>query len=95
MLSGLSLNLQKSSVFITGTIDQVREDICSLMGMIVKEFPIKYLGLPLISTRLKNSDCEELKNKIVGRITSWHFKLLSYAGRIQLITSILCSIRNY
>ena len=87
--------MQKSSVFIARTTDQVKEDICALMGISLQERPVKYLGVPLIFTRLKYGDCEELKNKILSKITSWHSKLLSYAGRIQLIISILSSIHNY
>lgn len=81
-MAGLYPNLQKSSIFMAGVNDQLRVDICNLMGMEIKEFPVKYLGFPLISTRLKSSDREELKNKFLKRILSWHSRLLSYAGRV-------------
>ena len=57
--------------------------------------PMKYLGVPLITTKLKRGDCEELIRKISGRITSWNSKFLSYAGRIQLINSVLYGIQSY
>lgn len=45
--------------------------------------PVRCLGLPLITTRLKSLDGEILK-----RIQSWYAKLLSFSGRAQLIQSV-------
>lgn len=49
---------------------------------------IIYLGLSLILTRLFVSDCKPLVDKILGSITSWRSKLLSFARRLTLINSI-------
>ena len=56
---------------------------------------MKYLGVPLITTKLKKVDCDELLRKISARITSWNSRFLSYAGRIQLIHSVLYGIQCY
>ena len=56
---------------------------------------MKYLGVPLISTRLPHSDCQPLLDKILARIQSWTSRSLSYAGRLQLISSVLYSIQLY
>ena len=40
-------------------------------------------------------DCSSLIKKITARITCWSSKLLSYAGRVQLIKSVLFSMQNY
>jgi O-acetyl-ADP-ribose deacetylase (regulator of RNase III) len=53
--------------------------------------PVRYLGIPLISTRLLAVDCESLVSRITARIDSWIAKHLYFAGRLQLITSILFS----
>lgn len=47
------------------------------------------------STRLKASDCNHLVERITKRIKSWTNKCLSYAGRAQLIQSVLFSIQVY
>ena len=57
--------------------------------------PVRYLGVPLVTRRLSARDCEPLVEKITARITSWSAKLLSYAGRLQLIKSVLFSLQNY
>ncbi|GJU13393.1 protein LAZ1 [Tanacetum coccineum] len=48
------------------------------------ELPLKYLGFPLISSRLLNKDCKVLVEKAHNRIGDWKNKSLSFAGRLQL-----------
>ena len=59
------------------------------------KLPVRYLGVPLISTKLTKRDCAELTKKISNRIQSWNSKFLSYAGRAQLIQTVLYGIQNY
>ena len=63
--------------------------------METKELPVRYIGLPLISTRLKSRDCEDIKRRIVARVQSWTATALSYGGRIQLVISVLRSVQAY
>ena len=56
---------------------------------------MKYLGVPLISTRLSHCDCQPLLEKIMAKIQSWTSRALSYAGRLQLIGYMLYSIQLY
>ena len=56
---------------------------------------MKYLGVPLITTKLKVSVCHTLVERITKRIKSCTNKLLSYAGRAQLIQSTLFSMQVY
>ena len=44
------------------------------------QLPIRYLGVPLITSKLKKQDCDTLVNAICTRINSWKSKFLSYAG---------------
>ena len=57
--------------------------------------PVKYLGVPLITTRLSYSACKPLVDSITARISSWTAKFLTFAGRLQLIKSVLCSIQSF
>lgn len=66
-----------------------------MLGITRGELPIRYLGVPLSSKRLSIIQCQPLLDKMVGRITSWTSRLLSYAGRLQLIKSVLFSIQIY
>ncbi|GKC17182.1 homeodomain-like protein [Tanacetum coccineum] len=48
------------------------------------ELPVKYLGVPLISSRLLNRDCKVLIEQVKNRIGDWKNKSLSFARRLQL-----------
>ncbi|KAK4384498.1 Transposon TX1 uncharacterized protein [Sesamum angolense] len=57
--------------------------------------PLRYLGLPLISARLSITDCQPLLQKIDSRIKGWEGVQISFAGRVQLIKSVLISFEVY
>ncbi|GJW86078.1 putative ribonuclease H-like domain-containing protein [Tanacetum coccineum] len=48
------------------------------------EIPVKYLGVPLISSRLLNKDYKILVEKARNQIGDWKNKSLLFAGRLQL-----------
>ncbi|GJS85074.1 hypothetical protein Tco_0751615, partial [Tanacetum coccineum] len=54
--------------------------------------PIKYLGVPLVSSWLIFRDCKELIEKVQARVDDWKNKLLSAAGRLQLVRSVIGSL---
>ncbi|MDF3587759.1 reverse transcriptase family protein, partial [Enterobacter hormaechei] len=51
--SGLQINHSKSALFICGASDSVKADIIRITGMNLGCLPLRYLGVPLISSRLK------------------------------------------
>jgi len=57
--------------------------------------PIRYLGVPLITKRLSAMDHYALVAKIAGRIDSWLVRHLPFAGRLQLISSILFNLQVF
>nr|GEV85439.1 zinc finger, CCHC-type [Tanacetum cinerariifolium] len=57
--------------------------------------PVKYLGVPLILTRLVYRDYKELIKKIQNRVRNWKNKSLSAAGRLQLIKSVIGYMHIY
>jgi hypothetical protein len=48
-----------------------------------------------ISKRLSASDCEVILEKISSKIDAWLFKKLSFAGRLQLLSSVLYSFQIF
>lgn len=59
------------------------------------KLPVRYLGVPLISKTLSVADCTMLMKKISGMIYSWLSKNLSFAGRLQLLSSVLYGMHVY
>ncbi|GJZ22668.1 putative gag-pol polyprotein [Tanacetum coccineum] len=57
--------------------------------------PVRYLGVPLISSRLLFRDCKILVEKLESRVNDWRNKFLSLVGRLQLIRFVLSSMHIY
>jgi hypothetical protein len=58
-------------------------------------FQHNIFGVPLISTRLSVADCGALLERIIGSIYSWLFRNLSHVGRLQLLSPVLYSLKDY
>ncbi|GFZ12923.1 violaxanthin de-epoxidase-like protein [Actinidia rufa] len=94
-LSGLSPNLGKSSVFFSGVMETQKKAILDILGFREGKMPVRYLGLALLTSKLKYSDCLPLIERITMRVKGWTNRALSFAGRLQLIKSILFSMQVY
>ena len=93
--SGLQLNSSKSELFSTGIKAEDLMEIQQATGFQIGTLPVKYLGVPLITRQLSNHDCAPLVARITKRVRHWLTKFLSYAGRLQLIQSVLFNVQNY
>ncbi|XP_058216962.1 uncharacterized protein LOC131327851 [Rhododendron vialii] len=93
--SGLKPNMQKSSVFYVRVFETVKLTLSSILPIPEAHLLVKYLGVSLISTRLKAADCLILKEKILKRIQGWSNRPVSYRGRAQLIQLVLFSVQVY
>lgn len=94
-LSGLTINLAKSSLYLSGIDRTMRSRISDHIDIQDKTLPVRYLGVPLLSSRLTHTDCMPLVERITARIQLWTSSSLTYAGRLQLIKSVLFSIQVY
>ncbi|KAL9292824.1 putative RNA-directed DNA polymerase [Arabidopsis thaliana] len=92
--SGLHVNKDKTNLYLAGT-DEVKALAISHYGFPISTLPIRYLGLPLMSRKLKISEYEPLMDKLVKRFRSWAVKSLSFAGRVQLIASVITGLVNF
>ncbi|KAL0455331.1 UNVERIFIED_CONTAM: hypothetical protein Slati_0872300 [Sesamum latifolium] len=57
--------------------------------------PVKYLGLPLISSRLTAGDLMPLIQKVDERLKGWGKMQLSFAARVQLLKSDISALNIY
>jgi len=87
--SGLVANVEKSSVYFGRVKQELQEEILEELQFIKGDLPFRYLGVPLSTKMISLVQCKSLQEKMLGRITSWTTKFLSYAGRAQLIKSVL------
>ncbi|KAL9662560.1 hypothetical protein QQ045_027393 [Rhodiola kirilowii] len=90
--SGLSINLDKSQVFVAGMPDSKKVWVEQALGIAMAKLPVRYLGIPLTSKAISAQDCRSLIDRITGRIHLWSNRYLSRAGRRLLIQSVLHSV---
>ncbi|GJV45922.1 RNA-directed DNA polymerase, eukaryota, reverse transcriptase zinc-binding domain protein [Tanacetum coccineum] len=94
-ISRLYPNLSKSTIFC-GSMDRVTIDnILSILPFKKGKLLVRYLGVPLVAKKIGIKDYKSLILKVKTRIHDWKNKSLSYAGRTQLIASVLASIQVY
>lgn len=92
--SGLHMNATKTELFTSG-IDQAETTAITSYGFAPGKFPIRYLGLPLMSRKLKVSEYAPLMAKLNVKFQSWSVRLLSFAGRLQLLKTVIFGTVNF
>ncbi|KAG7560295.1 Reverse transcriptase domain [Arabidopsis thaliana x Arabidopsis arenosa] len=93
--SGLRISMEKSTVYMAGISPIIRQSIEDKFPFAVGQLPVRYLGLPLVTKRFTAADYTPLIEHLRKRITSWTARYLSFAGRLNLINSVLWSICNF
>jgi hypothetical protein len=88
-LSRLMPNQDKSCMFIYGVEFKNKELLLDVLNYKEGKLPVKYPGIPLITTQHISSDCVILVDCIMAKVRSCMHCSLSYACRLQLIKSIL------
>ncbi|XP_011016272.1 PREDICTED: uncharacterized protein LOC105119785, partial [Populus euphratica] len=94
-VSGLEINANKSFIFFGGVTDSIKQLILQDTGFVEGSFPFRYLGVPLSPHRLLASQFSPLLNKIHSTIYGWLGKHLSYAGRVELLKSVLFGMVHF
>ena len=72
-----------------------KEDILHQFPFGTGSLPVRYLGLPLLTKSMTVLDFLPLIEIIRKMINSWKNRILSYAGRLQLINSVIISLSNF
>jgi hypothetical protein len=93
--TGLVFNPSKCKVYYGGVNDNTKANIGITTSFADGSLPFRYLSVPLTGKKLSIHHCMPLIERIVERIHSWSAKLLSHAGRVQLIRSVIFAVANY
>ncbi|PNX63452.1 ribonuclease H, partial [Trifolium pratense] len=93
--SGQVIDAAKSTIF-AGSISQARlGHIANLFGFTIGTFPFVHLGIPIFSGKPKNIYLQPIDDKVRAKLSAWKASLLSIAGRIQLVKSVIQSMLIY
>ncbi|XP_019248755.1 PREDICTED: uncharacterized protein LOC109228026 [Nicotiana attenuata] len=93
--SSLQANLTMSAIYFEGVAKPEQMRILQSIGYSLGELPFKYLGIPLDTKKLTILQCQPLVGRIVSRVSSWTARKLSYAGKVQLVQTVLFGIQSY
>lgn len=94
--SGQVVNLSKTRIYLSRNI--LREDasrICRQLRFQRTDCLGKYLGVPLLHSRVTADTYKYLVERTQSKLASWKAKSLSLAGRITLAKSVLNAIPFY
>lgn len=92
--TSLKVNYGKSCLVLINTSSERPSLVAEAFGCLVGNFPFTYLGLPLGITKPQVKDYAPLLCRIERRISA-SSQFLSYAGRLQLINSVVSSLPTY
>ncbi|KAL9671257.1 hypothetical protein QQ045_008825 [Rhodiola kirilowii] len=92
---GLSVNIDKSQVFVPGMTEDKRSWTENLLRTRISILPVRYLGFPLTSRSISAHDCSIIIQRIIKKLGFWSNKFLSRAGKRVLIQSVLQAIVFY
>ena len=93
--SGLTTNLQKSSVLPIHCTEDDKSFLQESLPCQISEFPCKYLGVPLSPHMITKAQAQPIVEKIADRLPSWKADLLTKAGRMILVQYVLTSMLIY
>jgi ribonuclease HI len=93
--SGQVINSSKSTIF-SGSITPGRLNlIVQLLNFELGSLPFDYLGVPIFKGKPKSLHLQPVADKIKQKLSAWKASLLSIAGRVQLVRSVVQSMLTY
>jgi ribonuclease HI len=93
--SGQCVSHSKSTIY-SGSITPRRLDIIvALLNFKVGTLPFTYLGVPVFKGKPKSCHLQPIADKIKLKLSAWKASLLSIAGRVQLVKSVIQSMLTY
>ena len=87
--SGQMISSNKSTIY-SGSISPSRVlNIADRLGFRLGSLPFTYLGAPIFKGKPKEIHLQPIADKIKLKLSTWKASLLSMAGRVQLVKSVI------
>lgn len=87
--SGQVINLGKSFIFSGGVSNNMLSTMVNLLGFNIGSLSFTYLGAPIFKGKPNTIHFQPIADKIKLKLASWKAYLLSIAGRVQLVKSVV------
>ncbi|KAG2262578.1 hypothetical protein Bca52824_069657 [Brassica carinata] len=88
------MNRSKTELFVAG-LSQLETNDLTALGFSLGSLPVRYLGLPLMHRKLRICDYRPLLDQLKAKFTSWTARALSFAGRRELLSSVIHGTINF
>ncbi|CAL5417428.1 unnamed protein product [Camellia sinensis] len=92
--SGLKINYHKSVICGVEVDEEPVQEFASSLNCLHQKLPLKYLGLPL-GANPSRSTWKPVIDKFKHKLSTWKRRLVSFAGRLTLIKSLMFSLPIY
>ena len=86
------VNPQKSSILSGSISPQKLSQISLLIGFSIGTLPFTYLGVPIFKGKAKTAYVQPIIDKVKLKLSAWKSSLLSLAGKVQLVKSVIHSM---
>jgi hypothetical protein len=93
--SGLGCNMVKYQLAPIRCSEEQSALVVTLFLCQKVDFPLKYLGLPLSTSKLPKSAVLPLADQIVDKLPAWKGMMLQRSGRLTLIKTTPCVVPIY
>jgi hypothetical protein len=93
--TGLKTNMHKTQVAPIRCAEIDMPTILQSFLATVKDFPMKYLGLPVSITKLNKIHFQPILDKAGSRLANWQGKMLNAKGRSTLVKAVLSALPTY
>ncbi|XP_073024427.1 uncharacterized protein [Primulina eburnea] len=94
-MAGLRVNLLKSNIYMAGIDVRLQDELLQITGFTPGTLPFRYLGIPLAARNLRSSDYSKLVDAIAAKFSCWPRQSNSYAGKIELVRSVVQGIECF
>ncbi|XP_016168118.1 uncharacterized protein LOC107610598 [Arachis ipaensis] len=95
VISGLSINFEKSSLIPVNCNQEWVDRMCELVGCRATTLPVKYLGINLGANPRMVKAWKPVIDKVEEKLSLWKAKVLSKVGKLVLIKSVINSLPIY
>jgi hypothetical protein len=95
MASGQVVNARKSTIYVGGISHARLVQIAQFIGFNIGSLPFIYLGVTIFKGKPKVTFLQPIADKVKAKLAAWKASLLSIAGRIQLVKSVIQSMMVY
>ncbi|XP_042489436.1 uncharacterized protein LOC122069484 [Macadamia integrifolia] len=82
-------------VFIFSNASIRKQAIAEELGISICNFPTRYLGVEIFKGRVNKESLIPILDKVKGRLAGWKGKILSMAGRVELVRSVILGMMNH